>query len=57
MIFEVFKSGSSNLWYFHLKAANNEVIAASEGYHNRQDIVTLFDKYFAPSGWEWHERD
>lgn len=55
MIFEVFKSGSNNLWYFHLKAANNEVVAASEGYQNRSDVESLWEKYF--QDWEWRERD
>lgn len=55
MIFEVFKS-PSNLWYFHLKIeGNNKIIAQSEGYHNRQDILDLFNKYFID--WEWRERD
>lgn len=24
-------------WYFHLRAKNGKIIAASEGYRNRQD--------------------
>lgn len=52
-VFEVFKS-TNNLWYFHLKAPNGEIISASEGYHNRSDIEDLHKKYFYE--WEWHER-
>lgn len=55
MIFDVFQSVSNNLWYFHLKTANGEVIAASEGYHNRSDIEDLHQRYFLD--WEWRERD
>lgn len=55
MIFEVFKSGTNDLWYFHLKAANNEIICVSEGYHNRDDIADLWQKYF--SEWRWSERN
>ena len=54
-IFEVFQSGSSGLWYFHLKAANGEIISASEGYHNKSDILDLYNTYFAT--WDWVERD
>jgi hypothetical protein len=45
----------NKMWYFHLKAANGEIIAASEGYNNRTDVVSLFSKYF--TGWEWRERN
>lgn len=55
MLFEVFHSGSNKLWYFHLKARNGKIIAASEGYQNRSDIVQLHDDYFRD--WEWRERN
>lgn len=32
--FEIFK-GKDDQWYFHLKAANNEIILASEGYKQK----------------------
>lgn len=54
MIFEVFKS-TNNLWYFHLKANNNEIIAVSEGYHHKYDVSALHVKFFRE--WEWRERD
>jgi len=54
-VFEYFKSGSNNLHYFHLKARNGEIIAASEGYHNRVDIEDLYEEYFP--NWEWRERE
>lgn len=53
-VFEVFKSGSSKLWYFHLKTENNEIIAASEGYFNKNDVRHLYETYFPE--WEWKER-
>lgn len=31
MKFEIFK-GSDNQWYFHLRAANGEIVLQSEGY-------------------------
>jgi hypothetical protein len=54
MLFEVFQS-TSNLWYFHLRARNNEIIAVSEGYHNVGDIRDLWMKYF--QDWEWRDVD
>jgi amphi-Trp domain-containing protein len=33
--FEIFK-GADKQWYFHLKAANGEIILASEGYKRKQ---------------------
>lgn len=33
--FELFK-GADNQWYFHLKAANGEIILSSEGYKKKQ---------------------
>jgi uncharacterized protein YegP (UPF0339 family) len=35
MKFELWQSGG--LWYWHLRAANNEIIAQGEGYVNRKD--------------------
>lgn len=37
MKFELYKSGL--YWYWRLRAANHEIIAQGEGYHNRQDAV------------------
>jgi uncharacterized protein YegP (UPF0339 family) len=33
--FEVFKSESNSRWYFHLSAANHEIILQSQGYSSR----------------------
>lgn len=56
MIFEVFHSPTNNLWYFHLKVkGNKEIIAASEGYHNKSDIEELHQTYFGM--WTWRERE
>lgn len=55
MIFEVFESPTNKLWYFHLKTANGEIVTASEGYHNRSDIESLWEKYFHE--WRWSERN
>jgi uncharacterized protein YegP (UPF0339 family) len=35
MQFELYQRGS--LWYWRLRAANNEIIAQGEGYVNRSD--------------------
>jgi uncharacterized protein YegP (UPF0339 family) len=35
---EVFR-GESGEWFFRIQAANNEIIAQSEGYKNRQDAI------------------
>ena len=39
MYFEIFKSKTDNQWYWHLKAANHEIVAHGEGYRNRDDCV------------------
>lgn len=39
MYFEIFKSKTDNQWYWHLKAANHEIVAYGEGYRNRDDCV------------------
>lgn len=38
MKYEIWKA-KDNFWYWHLKAGNNEIIAAGEGYHNRTDCL------------------
>lgn len=35
MRFELYKSGI--YWYWRLRAANHEIIAQGEGYHNKKD--------------------
>jgi len=39
MYFYLFKSNVNHQWYFNIRAANHERIAASEGYHNKQDAI------------------
>lgn len=34
--YEVFQ-GEDNLWYWHLKAGNGEIVAASEGYASKEN--------------------
>lgn len=36
--FLVFK-GKDDQWYFHLQAANNEIVAQSEGYTTKQSCI------------------
>ena len=31
--------GKDGQWYFHRVAANGEVVASSEGYHNKSDAT------------------
>ena len=35
MYYQVWQSSSDYLWYWHLKAANNEIIANGEGYTSK----------------------
>jgi hypothetical protein len=35
--FEIWKTG--NLWYWHLKARNGEILCVSEGYTTEQSAV------------------
>lgn len=39
MYFYLFKSTANNQWYFNLQSANHKRIAASEGYHNKQNAI------------------
>jgi uncharacterized protein YegP (UPF0339 family) len=39
MYFILFKSPANNQWYWNLRAANNEKIAASEGYIAKQSAL------------------
>lgn len=50
----IFRS-PSKLWYFHIQADNNEVIAPSEGYKNKQDMLDTLAKYFPE--WEVEEEE
>ncbi len=43
MYFYLFKSNVNNQWFFNIRAANHETIAASEGYHNKQDAVSTIN--------------
>jgi|SRR5215831_2580483 len=38
--------GRDKLWYFRRVAANNEIVADSEGYQNRADAVKIAHKLF-----------
>jgi len=42
---ELFR-GQDRLWYFRRVAANNEVVADSEGYQNRADAVATAARLF-----------
>ncbi len=37
MYFQIWQSGG--LWYWHLKAANNEIIAQGEGYSSKSNCL------------------
>lgn len=40
MYFQIYQEGSGLLsiqWRWRLRAANHEIIASGEGYHNKQD--------------------
>ena len=50
----VFRS-TSKLWYFHIQADNNEVIAPSEGYKDKRDLMDTLEKYFPE--WEIQEEE
>lgn len=57
------KNSNNNLWYWHTKALNNEIVAdGSEGYHNIEDAIAGFfvaqgvhnyDKNHWPDGYEF----
>lgn len=39
--FYVYKSAVNGQWYFNIRSGgNHQVIAASEGYHNKQDALS-----------------
>ena len=39
MYFEMWQSAQNKNWYWHLKAANHQVVAASEGYVNKANCI------------------
>lgn len=41
----VFK-GSDGQFYWHIRAANHETIAHSEGYKNHADAVSVLEEHF-----------
>ncbi len=42
MKYEYWKAPDGN-WYWHLKAANGQVIANGEGYSRKEDVVHVID--------------
>lgn len=49
--FVYWQSDKDGLWYFHLIAPNNEIIAQSEGYETMQNCLNGIEavKQFAPN--------
>ena len=43
MLYEYWQSKTNNQWYWHLKAANGEKIAASEGYTSKQNCLAAIE--------------
>ncbi len=41
MYYQIWQSTHNRQWYWHLRAANHEIIASSagDGYHNKQDCL------------------
>ena len=37
--FEYWKSPKDGLWYFHLVAPNNEIVAQSQGYTTKDNCI------------------
>ena len=54
--YEIWKSEKNNQWYWHYKAANNQIVAGSEGYHNKQDCLHAIDLLKASGDAEVHEK-
>ena len=52
MYFQIWLSDNNKQWYWHLRAANHQVIANGEGYYNREDceraIALVQSSYNAP---------
>lgn len=51
-IFEYWRNPFTKLWYFHLRSINGEIIAASEGYSRKIDLLRAIslvtDSSFSP---------
>lgn len=43
MKFEYWQSSKNSNWYWHLKAANGQVIANGEGYVNKADCLHVIN--------------
>ena len=39
MYFQIWKSTQNGQWYWHLKAANHEIIASGEGYLSKEHCL------------------
>ena len=52
MYFEIWQNAQNKNWYWHLKAANNQIIAHGEGYQNKTDCLHAIElvkkSYSAP---------
>lgn len=51
MIRFVIYMGKDNLWYWHLLAANNEIVCWSEGYSTKQAAINsvIWVKTYGPN--------
>jgi hypothetical protein len=50
---EYWKSSQDGQWYFHLKARNNRVVSASEGYKEQRSVFRVLSKL----GFEYKQVD
>ena len=39
MKFEIWKSSANSLWYWHLRAANHQIVAHGEGYATKDGAL------------------
>lgn len=49
MYFQIWQSTSNRNWYWHLKAANHEIIATGEGYQRKDDCLKVIGLVMATS--------
>jgi hypothetical protein len=49
--FEYWQSRKDGMWYFHLVAPNNEIVAQSQGYTTKDNCINGIDaiKNYAPT--------
>lgn len=56
MYYTIWQNAQNRLWYWHLQAANHQIIANGEGYYNKADVLNVIALVKGSSGAPVYER-